>query len=174
MQSVAPRTLTQERIMDSNVSRDEAENTWIPAQVTSVSQDTITMISDEKQPSLVSQLRFNYFRLVHIINLNIRKKETKKTTHFRSLWFAKGPLTWNGNPRSRQNQKEYLLLARTFWNCGRFYVLVGFFVCLFYCCFFYFCHSLNIWKYYILFGKLQIIMNFSSKHILVIHCHMKL
>lgn len=85
MQSVAPRTLTQERIMDSNVSRDEAENTWIPAQVTSVSQDTITMISDEKQPSLVSQLRFNYFRLVHIINLNIRKKETKKTTHFRSL-----------------------------------------------------------------------------------------
>ena len=128
MQSVAP----QQRMMASNVSSAEAENTWIPAQVTSVSQDTITIISDEKQPSLVSQLRFNCFRLVHIINLNIRKKETKKPTHFRALWFVKGPLTWDGNPRSRQNQKEYLLLARTFWNCGRFYVLVGFF------CFFFF------------------------------------
>ena len=78
MQSVAPRTPTQQRMMASNVSSAEAENTWIPAQVTSVSQDTITIISDEKQPSLVSQLRFNCFRLVHIINLNIRKKETKK------------------------------------------------------------------------------------------------
>lgn len=58
--------------MDPNVSSAEAENTWI--QGTSVSQDTITIISDEKQPSLVSQLRFNDFRLVHIINLNIRKK----------------------------------------------------------------------------------------------------
>ena len=81
MQSVAP----QQRMMASNVSSAEAENTWIPAQVTSVSQDTITIISDEKQPSLVSQLRFNCFSLVHIINLNIRKKETKKTTHFRTL-----------------------------------------------------------------------------------------
>ena len=77
MQSIAPRTLTQERIMDPNVSSAEAENTWIPAQGTSVSQDTITIISAEKQPSLVSQLRFNDFRLVHIINLNIRKKERK-------------------------------------------------------------------------------------------------
>lgn len=134
--------------MDPNVSSAEAENTWI--QGTSVSQDTITIISDEKQPSLVSQLRFNDFRLVHIINLNIRKKETKKTTHFGSPWFTKGPLIWDGNPRSRQNQKEYLLLARTFWNCGRFYVLVGFCLFCFVVAFVYFYHSLNIWKYYIL------------------------
>lgn len=135
MQSVAPRTPTQQRMMASNVSSAEAENTWIPAQVTSVSQDTITIISDEKQPSLVSQLRFNCFRLVHIINLNIRKKETKKplisgaSDSLRDLWLE---MEIPDQDRIKRNTCCWLELSGTVGGFMFLWVCFFFWLC---CCF---------------------------------------
>lgn len=58
--------------MESDVSGAEDENSGILVHVT---LGQTIMVPDEEQPSLISYSRFNYFRLVYIINLNRKEKK---------------------------------------------------------------------------------------------------